>query len=160
MNTKVINNAKYHPLISWDISNPIFNSISKRSHDIDLLNKISLLNNWDVDFVKELSINYQTLVLTDLEQTILWVNNGFEAMTGYTPEFAIGKKPTFLQGPNTSELVKARIRKKLSKGERISETVTNYKKNGIEYDCLVTIIPLIDSNQTITHYLALECEAA
>lgn len=160
MSNKVAKNTKFHPLFSWDISNPIFNSTSKRSTDIDVLNKISLINNWEVDFVKELSINYQTLVLTDLDQKIVWVNGGFEAMTGYAPDFAIGKKPVFLQGPNTSEAVKARIRKKLSNGERISETVTNYKKSGIEYECLITIIPLIDSNQTITHYLALEREAA
>ncbi|WP_296705572.1 PAS domain-containing protein [Algoriphagus sp.] len=160
MSTRVAKKSKYHPLISWDISNPIFNAISKKSEDIDILKRISLLNNWKVDFVKELSINYQTLVLTDLDQKILWVNNGFEKMTGYAPDFAIGKKPIFLQGPNTSEVVKARIRKKLSNGERISETVTNYKKNGLEYECEITIIPLIDSNRMITHYLALEREAA
>jgi PAS domain S-box-containing protein len=160
MNIRVAKGVKCHPLSSWDISNPIYNAISKRSGDLDVLNRISKLNNWEVDFVKELSISYQTLVLTDLEQKIIWVNDGFELMTGYAPEFAIGKRPAFLQGPNTSETVKARIRKKLSAGERISETVTNYKKSGLEYDCQITIIPLMDSNQTITHYLALEREAA
>lgn len=160
MSNRVVKGIKSHPLISWDISNPIYNAISKKSGDLEVLRKISVLNNWEVDFVKELSINYQTLVLTDLNQTIQWVNSGFQSMTGYAPEFAIGKKPAFLQGPNTSEIVKARIRKKLSSGERISETVTNYKKNGTEYECEITIIPLIDSNQKITHYLALEREAA
>ncbi len=160
MNTKAAKKTTYHPLISWDISNPIYNAISKKTEDLEILTKLSSMNKWEVDFVKELSINYQTLVLTDLDQKIVWVNSGFEHMTGYAPDFAIGKKPIFLQGPNTSEVVKARIRKKLSKGERISDTVTNYKKNGFEYECQITIIPLFDSNQMITHYLALEREAA
>ncbi|REG94304.1 PAS domain S-box-containing protein [Algoriphagus antarcticus] len=146
--------------MSWDISNPIFNVLSKRSADLEVLKDIAVLNNWEVDFVKELSISYQTLVLTDLEQTILWVNDGFQSMTGYAPDYAIGKKPAFLQGPNTSEVIKGRIRETLSSGGRVSETITNYKKNGSAYECQITIIPLIDSNQVITHYLALEREAA
>lgn len=160
MNNRVAKKSIFHPLSSWDISNPIYNAISKKSGDLDVLRKISLLNNWKVDFSKELSVNYQTLVLTDLEQTILWVNKGFEKMTGYPTDFAIGKKPIFLQGPNTSEAVKSRIRKKLSNGERISETVTNYKRNGVEYECEITIIPLYNFQKEITHYLALEREAA
>lgn len=149
-----------NPLMSWDISNPNYNLVDKRSVDLEALNSISVVNNWDVDFMKELSISYQTLVLTDLQQTILWVNDGFQSMTGYDPDYAIGKKPAFLQGPNTSEIVKDRIRKKLINGGRISETITNYKKNGNPYECHITIIPLVDSNRVITHYLALERAAA
>ncbi|MEN2283107.1 PAS domain-containing protein [Algoriphagus sp. SE2] len=160
MSTRIAKKTKFHPLSSWDISNPIYNSISKKTEDLEVLRKISLINNWNVDFAKELAIHYETLVLTDLDQKILWVNNGFEKMTGYPPEFAIGKRPAFLQGPNTSDAVKARIRKKLSNGDRISDIVTNYKKNGKEYECEITIIPLFDADQVITHYLALEREAA
>jgi|AntRauMFilla1563_2_1112583.scaffolds.fasta_scaffold05751_3 PAS domain S-box-containing protein len=148
------------PLMSWDISNPVYSLIGNRSVDIQVLNRKSILNDWQVDFAKELAISYQTLVLTDMDQKIIWVNDGFQAMTGYTPDFAIGKRPAFLQGPNTSNAVKSRIRKKLMIGGRISETITNYKKNGKAYECLITIIPLVDSNQRITHYLALEREAA
>ncbi|PZX55340.1 PAS domain S-box-containing protein [Algoriphagus ratkowskyi] len=105
-------------------------------------------------------MSYKTLVLTDLQQTIFWVNAGFQRMTGYAADYAIGKKPTFLQGVSTSEKVKCRIRNKLNTGNRVSEIITNYKKNGLAYDCLITIIPLFDSHQVITHYLALEREAA
>jgi PAS domain S-box-containing protein len=159
---KSFNHTKYltNPLMSWDICNPAYNMLGGRSADLEALNSISILNNWDVDFVKELSINYQTLILTDLEQTILWVNEGFQPMTGYEPEYAIGKKPAFLQGPNTSKAVRDRIRKKLLNGRRISEKITNYKKNGFPYNCDITIISLFDSNRVITHYLALEREAA
>jgi len=73
MSSKFLSN----PLMSWDISNPNYNLIDKRSVDLKALNSISVANNWDVDFVKELSISYQTLILTDLKQTILWVNHGF-----------------------------------------------------------------------------------
>jgi len=149
-----------NPLMCWDICNPIYNTSGKRSADIEALNNISVLNSWDVDFIKELSVNYQALILTDLEQTILWVNEGFQPMTGYDAEYAIGKKPTFLQGPNTSQATKDRMRKKLLNGSKICEKITNYKKNGFPYDCDITIISLFNSNRVITHYLALEREAA
>ena len=148
------------PLMSWDISNPIFNHRCKISSDLENLNTLRTSNKWEIDFSKELSVNYQTLVLTDINQQILWVNDGFQDMTGYSPDFALGKKPSFLQGINTATEVKNRIRNGLILGERISETITNYKKNGREYECLISIIPLYDSNKRITHYLALEREVA
>jgi PAS domain S-box-containing protein len=148
------------PLMSWDISNPDYDLVDKRSLDMKALNIKSIANNWHVNFVKELSISYQTLILTDLKQTILWVNDGFQSMTGYAPDYAIGKKPAFLQGPETSEIVKTRIRKKLLNGDRVSDVITNYRKNGNPYHCYITIIPLLDSNRVITHYLALERAAA
>ena len=146
--------------MSWDIANPVFLLNKRLLEDFNCLTGLSQSNNWKVDFSKELAISYQTLVLTDVKQTILWVNAGFESMTGYAPDYAIGKKPAFLQGEKTSEKVKNRIREKLHSGSRVSETITNYKKNGQTYECQITIIPLFDANEVITHYLALEKAAA
>ncbi|WP_181452643.1 MULTISPECIES: PAS domain-containing protein [Algoriphagus] len=46
--------------------------------------------------------SYKAIVLTDPSQFIIWVNSGFAQMTGYSRKYAVGKKPTFLQGKNTS----------------------------------------------------------
>ena len=46
---------------------------------------------------------YDALVLTKADQHIVWVNDGFQEMTGYSKSFAIGKRPGFLQGAQTSE---------------------------------------------------------
>ena len=42
--------------------------------------------------------DYDALVLSDKAHKIIWVSDGFKDMTGYTKKFAVGKKPSFLQG--------------------------------------------------------------
>ncbi|WP_192349605.1 PAS domain-containing protein [Algoriphagus sp. Y33] len=149
---------KFAPLMSWDISSPVSGIRAKKAKDLEALEGFSELHHWQVDLNKELMAGYQTLVLTDSNQQILWVNQDFHTMTGYTPEFAIGKKPTFLQGVKTSENVKRRIREGLAAGRSITESVINYRKSGEEYACHISIIPLIHSTRGITHFLALERE--
>jgi len=146
------------PLMSWDISNPIHTMGSSKAKELATLMKFSEENDWQTDLTKELSGGYQALVLTNLDQRILWVSEGFHTMTGYPLEAAIGKKPSFLQGPNTSEYSKIRIRKMLAIGSRFSESIINYRKNGEEYQCQISVIPLVDLSQTTTHFLALEKE--
>ncbi|MDR7132594.1 PAS domain S-box-containing protein [Algoriphagus sp. 4150] len=150
--------GKFAPLMSWDISNPMSEIRAKKIEDLETLMGFSELHHWQVDLNKELTAGYQALVLTDSDQQILWVNQGFHTMTGYTPEFALGKKPSFLQGANTSENAKRRIREGLAAGRNITEVVTNYRKDGEEYECRISIIPLIHSTRGITHFLALERE--
>lgn len=79
-------------------------------------------------------------------------------MTGYSPNFSLGKKPSFLQGNKTCMKARARIGKNLNMGRRLTETLTNYRRNGEEYICQISIIPLFNSTQDITHFLALETE--
>ncbi|NJO88454.1 MAG: PAS domain S-box protein [Chloroflexia bacterium] len=84
--------------------------------DLQALLKFSAKCNLEIN-LKEILNNhsYMALVLTDETQKILWVNNGFSEMTGYSKSFAINRTPGFLQGKNTSEEVKSRIRKKVEK---------------------------------------------
>ena len=146
------------PLLSWDISNPAYGLKTKKIEELQALVQLSELNGWQINLKEELTAGYEALVLTDLDQTILWVNQGFQSMTGYSPNYALGKKPSFLQGSNTCMKTKSRIGKKLKMGIRLTETLTNYRRNGEEYICQISIIPLLNSTQNITHFLALETQ--
>lgn len=104
------------------------------------------------------SAQYEALVVTDLNKKIVWVNNGFFDMTGYPKGFAIGKKPTFLQGKKTLAETKKEIRQLLAEGRRFEKVLVNYRRNGEEYDCHIDIIPLYNSDSSISHFLAMEKE--
>ena len=93
-------------------------------------------------------------MLTNASKKILWVNNGFTEMTGYSKPQTINRNPSFLQGENTSEEVKKRIREKIQNEEPFIEEIINYRKNGSEYNCEVRIFPL--SGNSSMHFLALE----
>ena len=101
---------------------------------------------------------YEALVVTNLEKEILWASNGFKEMTGYSKSFALGKKPTFLQGKNTSQESLSEIRQLLKAQKRFSRSIVNYRKNGEEYLCHIQVIPIYGKGKKLTHFLAMESE--
>lgn len=107
-----------------------------------------------------LNASYDALVLTNQAQQIQWVNKGFSRMTGYTAGYAKGKTPRFLQGEETREESRRRIRQKLTENEVFTEIVVNYRKTKEQYKCEITIIPLADASRNISHFLAIEKEVA
>lgn len=147
------------PLLSWDIYsqfalNNLYQVNTEKSKEIAHLSRLAKQFKWENDIKSILNTNtYEALVLTDVTKKIMWVNDGFTKMTGYTKEFAKHKQPTFLQGKKSGEK-RLEIRKKLAKGLPFKEIIINYRKDGLPYDCEVYIIPL--KTNKITHYLALE----
>lgn len=101
---------------------------------------------------------YEALVVTNLEKEIVWASNGFKEMTGYSKSFALGKKPTFLQGENTSKESLDKIRRLLKSEQRFSHSLVNYRKNGEEYLCHIQVLPIYGKGKKPTHFLAMESE--
>tara|TARA_B100000900_G_C20597804_1_gene724134 strand:+ start:2732 stop:3232 length:501 start_codon:yes stop_codon:yes gene_type:complete len=100
--------------------------------------------------------DYDALVLTDKSQKIVWVNDGFNDMTGYTKKFAIGKKPSFLQGEKTSEKVKKQLREELAFNHTFSGSILNYRKNGELYLCKINILPIYNLDEKLKYFIAIE----
>ncbi len=146
------------PLLSWDIySEHHFNQLEelKRNQDILKVKALAQKLNWSVDinalFKKE---SFEAIVVTDLSQKIIWVNDGFTEMTGYSKKEALDRTPRFLQGPKSCSETKDRMRTKLSGIKPFKEVIINYKKNSDFYECEVKIFPLY--NEKTTHFIALE----
>jgi PAS domain S-box-containing protein len=146
------------PLMSWDFHSKNFNRqlrVAQREQDILKVVHLGEKYNWENDIQSIFKQNeFEALLLTDHEQRIVWVSDGFTAMTGYFKKEVLHKTPRILQGANTSVTSKKRIRQKLTMDSSFSEIITNYKKDGSPYKCEVKIFPL-KADET-THYLALE----
>ena len=87
---------------------------------------------------------------------IVYVNQGFTRMTGYTAEEVIGKTPRFLQGPKTDRAQADKIRDTLSRWEPIRAELINYRKDGSEFWVELNIVPVVDENGSYTHWMAIE----
>jgi PAS domain S-box-containing protein len=87
---------------------------------------------------------------------IVFVNEAFERLTGYTAQEAIGNTPRMLQGPKTDRAALARIREALSRGLPVREELVNYAKDGREFWLDLDIIPLFDESGVISHLIAVE----
>jgi len=149
------------PLHCWDIV-----AMDRLSHrhsvrvakDLDSLLTFQDHYGWDIDLEVLLQNPYEALIVTDPNQIIQWVNPGFTSMTGYSARYAIGRHPSFLQGPLTKEDTRVRIRLALKEHRATEEIIFNYRKNGDSYACQVQIFPLHNRHGENIHYLALEKE--
>ncbi|RXG13908.1 PAS domain S-box-containing protein [Leeuwenhoekiella aestuarii] len=146
------------PLLSWDMcmqgrSKQL--EAARRRMERDYMFKQAKKFKWRNDIKQVFSETaYEALILTDAKQHILWVNDGFTTMTGYSKEFALHKKPAFLQGKLTTADSKENIRQKLKLQQPFQEVIINHKKDGEPYTCEVKIIPLYA--EKTTHFIAFE----
>ena len=148
------------PLISWDIySEQVQRSQTASIKNSELNEVISLSKRyqWKNDFNTLFEEHaYDALIVTDINQNIIWLNDGFTDMTGYSKKYALNKTPRFLQGPESTPEVRKRIKQKIALNQPFSETIVNYRKDKSMYTCEVKIIPLY--NNGTTHYMAFEKE--
>ncbi|HEX7631013.1 MAG TPA: PAS domain S-box protein, partial [Lacunisphaera sp.] len=102
------------------------------------------------------------IVITEVEPLdepgprIVYVNEAFVRLTGYTREEVIGRSPRFLQGPKTSPEARARIREALRQRRPIREELINYSKTGQEYWLQLEIVPVTETGGRVTHAIAIE----
>jgi PAS domain S-box-containing protein len=84
---------------------------------------------------------------------ILYVNEAFTRIAGYTLEEVLGKTPSFLEGSKTSRVELDKIRSALSRREPILVEVINYRKDGSEFWSEFSIVPVADKNGRYTHWI-------
>jgi len=99
------------------------------------------------------------VILTDAAKKILWVNDDFTKMTGYSLPEVFGQNPgRILQGPNTEKEALDRIRQGLKSDMPFRGEITNHRKNGEQYLCRLVIHPVFDDEQRLTNYIAFEVD--
>lgn len=98
-----------------------------------------------------------SVVITDADGIIEYVNHGFITTTGYSAEEAIGKNPgRLLQGEHTDKATVERIREKLRAAQPLYEQILNYKKSGEPYWLSLSINPILDSNGRVVRFVSVQ----
>lgn len=151
-----------HPLSIGNefMSHPINQLSEEAQRDFETIIQYSKSQGWidRVDFKKHLKKGNNSVVISDVNQTILHVSSGFEHMTGYSEIFARGKKAKFLQGEKTEMDVLHAIKKAIDERKSVECVLTNYRKNGETYLCKVKIFPMFNKKQELVNFMALESE--
>ncbi len=96
---------------------------------------------------------------TNLEQpgpTILFVNQAFSKLTGYTATEVVGKSPRILQGPKSDRELLRQLKESLISGKSFHGTTINYRKNGQEFYNEWHIEPIKNQQGEITNYLGFQ----
>ena len=101
------------------------------------------------------------MLVTDAELSaggphIVFVNQAFCAMTGYSQNELLGQSPRVLQGADTDPQVLERLRGCLHQGEYFQGTAINYRKDGSPYWVEWNISPVRDQQGRISHYVSVQ----
>lgn len=97
-----------------------------------------------------------TIVITNLDGVIEFVNPAFTHITGYTAQEAIGQNPRILKSGQMSHQVYEEMWQVIGGGGVWRGELLNKKKNGELYWENATISPVRDANGRITHYVAVK----
>lgn len=101
--------------------------------------------------------NPHSIVITDLNGTVSYVNPAFSKTTGYTPDEIIGKNQRILQSGATPECTYVELWDRLQRGERWQGRFMNRRKDGSDYIDQTIIAPIRSGpDHRITHYLAIK----
>ena len=97
-----------------------------------------------------------SIVITDLDANIEYVNEGFVRVTGYSREEVIGQNLSILQSSKMPPEVNRDLWAHLKRGENWKGEFINRRKDGSDYVESVFASPVHDADGRITHYLAIE----
>ena len=98
-----------------------------------------------------------SVIITDPQGLIQYVNPGFEKLTGYTLEEVRGRKPgSFLQGELTDKNTVARIRQKLDAREPFYDEILNYDQDGSTYWISLAINPVFNDQGELEKFISIQ----
>ena len=98
-----------------------------------------------------------SVIITDAQRRIEYVNPGFERLTGYSMAEVLGKSPgKVLQGKHTDAETVLRIRDKLHRGEPFYQEILNYSKTGKPYWISLAINPVRNEAGQIERFISIQ----
>jgi len=98
----------------------------------------------------------ETIVITDTNGIILYVNPGFEKNTGYTRAEALGQNPRILKSGRHDAEFYRQMWDVLKRGEVWHGRLTNKRKDGTLFEEEATISPLRDAGGKVVNYVAVK----
>lgn len=97
-----------------------------------------------------------SVVITDTQGTIQYVNPKFSELTGYTAAEAIGQNPRILKSGIQPQDFYQEMWTTLTAGNVWHGELCNLKKDGEQYWELASIAPVKDAQGKVTHYVAVK----
>ena len=92
----------------------------------------------------------------ELGPQIIYVNEAFSKMSGYSSEEVIGKTPRMFQEPNSNFLELKKVSDSIRDSKPCEIVTINYRKNAEEYYCNMSISPIMDAKGTATHFISIQ----
>ncbi|PSQ22377.1 hypothetical protein BRD04_04660 [Halobacteriales archaeon QS_9_67_17] len=89
------------------------------------------------------------------ELPLVYVNEQFCRLTGYSREEVLGRGCQFLQGPETDESKRQQFRDAFAVEEPVTVELVNYRKDGEQFWNEVEVLPVYEDG-SVTHYIGFQ----
>ena len=109
--------------------------------------------------VKAINDSRDGVIIADAEAPdcpVIYVNLGFEQITGYPPPEAVGKNFRFLYGSDTIQPGLDTVRQAIANGESCLVTLRNYRKDGSMFWNELSISPVHNPAGKLTHFIGIQ----
>ena len=90
------------------------------------------------------------------DMPLIYVNAGFEKMTGYSAAEVLGKNCRFLQGKETAQPSVGVLREAIKQGEGCIVILQNYRRDGTLFWNEFNISPVRNNDNLITHFIGVQ----
>ena len=121
-----------------------------------MLEELDAQNNEITKLARVAALTDNGVLISDVDERITWVNEGFINITGYSRDELIGRKPgDFLQGEKTDPEMRRYMRESVAERIPFSAGVINYTKLGAEYFIEIDAQPIFE-NEEFLGYIAVE----
>lgn len=122
--------------------------------------RLAELSQWLTDEVRKVSLVVRqspvSVMITDLQGRIEYVNPKFVETTGYAPEDVIGRTPSVLRSGFTTPETYGDLWASISAGREWRGTFQNRRKDGSLFWEAVLVSPIRDAEGRMTHYVAIK----
>ncbi|MFB2938132.1 PAS domain S-box protein [Aerosakkonemataceae cyanobacterium BLCC-F154] len=101
------------------------------------------------------------IVITDATKPnnpVIYVNAGFEKLTGYTAEEVVGKNCRFLQRGDTNQPGLRELKNAIREHKECLVTLRNYRKDGTCFWNELSISPVRDPAGNLTHFIGVQTD--
>lgn len=96
------------------------------------------------------------IAISDINRRVIWVNDAFTRITGYSFEEAVGRPiGAIFDGPATDPETIAFVNKKVEQCEPFRVEALNYKKNGETYWAEIVCQPVFDESGKLVHFFSM-----
>ena len=110
---------------------------------------------------KALDVAAEGITIADArlpDRPLIYVNEGFERMTGYTAEEALGRNCRFLQGALTHTDDVSAIRAALDAERPCVVELLNYRKGRTTFWNRLSVTPVRDASGEVTHFIGVQSD--
>lgn len=146
-----------HYTVEWNIS-PLKNAAGEITHYVSVqqdVSQVMAVQSTSHLLAKALDAAQDAVFITDANGVIEFVNQGFEAITGYSMPEVIGRTPAVLKSGKHDAPYYRQLWQSLKAGETFRATLVNRHKNGQLIHCEETVSPVRGRDGEITHFVSI-----